>query len=75
MNRFDNRCDPSPVYLLGKFSLESGFDGAVAFYAKTNLIQHFSLTLGATLFKNQKMLIFKIPAAILINKYFKDEKK
>ena len=58
-----------------KFSLETGFDGAVAFYAKTNLIQHFSVTLGATLFKNQKMLIFKIPAEILINKYFKDEKK
>ncbi len=27
MNRFDNRCDPSPVYILGNFSLESAEKG------------------------------------------------
>ena len=27
MNRFDNRCDPSPVYILGNFSLESAQKG------------------------------------------------
>ncbi len=27
MNRFDNRCDPSPVYILGTFSLESAEKG------------------------------------------------
>ena len=27
MNRFDNRCDPSPVYILGSFSLESAEKG------------------------------------------------
>jgi hypothetical protein len=27
MNRFDNRCDPSPVYILGNFELESAIQG------------------------------------------------
>lgn len=58
-----------------KFSLENGFDGVVAFYAKTDLIQHYSVTLGATLLKNQRMFILEKQAEILINKYFKNEKK
>ena len=58
-----------------KFSLESGFDGVVAFIAKTNLIQHYFVTLGATLLKNQRMFILEKQAEILINKYFKNEKK
>jgi hypothetical protein len=58
-----------------KFSLETGFDGVVAFYAKTHLIQHYFVTLGATLLKNQRMFILEKPAEILINKYFKNEKK
>ena len=58
-----------------KFSLESGFDGVVSFIAKTNLIQHYFVTLGATLLKNQRMFILEKQAEILINKYFKNEKK
>ena len=58
-----------------KYSQEIGYDGVVAFYAKTNLIDHYSVTLRASLFKNQKMLIFKKDAEFLINKYFKDEEK
>jgi len=58
-----------------KYSQEIGFDGLVAFFAKTNLIHHYSVTLRASLFKNQKMLIFKKDAEFLINKYFKDEEK
>ena len=58
-----------------KYSQEIGFDGVVAFFAKTNLIHHYSVTLRASLFKNQKMLIFKKDAEFLINKYFKDEEK
>ena len=58
-----------------KYSQEIGFDGVVAFFAKTNLIHHYSVTLRARLFKNQKMLIFKSDAEFLIDKYFKDEEK
>lgn len=58
-----------------KYSQEIGFDGVVAFSAKTNLIHHYSVTLGATLIKNQKMFIHSKQANFLINKYFKDEEK
>ncbi len=58
-----------------KYSQENGFDGVVAFSAKTNLIHHYSVTLGATLIKNQKMFIHSKQAKFLINKYFKDEEK
>ncbi len=57
------------------YSQEIGYDGVVAFYAKTNLIHHYSVTLGATLIKNQRMFIHSKQANILINKYFKDEEK
>jgi len=36
---------------------------------------HYSLTLGATLIKNQSMFILSKKSEMLINKYFKDEKK
>jgi hypothetical protein len=39
------------------------------------MFEHYSVTLRASLFKNQKMLIFKKDAEFLINKYFKDEEK
>ena len=56
-----------------KYSQEIGFDGVVAFYAKTNLIHHYSVTLGAVLLNNQRMFILSKQANFLINKYFKDE--
>ena len=58
-----------------KYSHEIGFDGVLAFYAKTNLIHHYSVTLGAILVKNQRMFILSKQSEMLINKYFKDEKK
>lgn len=58
-----------------KFSSETGFNGVLAFIAKTDLIQHYFVTLGATLLKNQRMFILEKQAEILINKYFKNEKK
>jgi hypothetical protein len=58
-----------------KYSQEIGFDGVVAFSAKSNLIQHYSVTLGANLIKNQKMFIHSKQAKFLINKYFKDEEE
>lgn len=58
-----------------KFSLENGFEGVVAFIAKTKLIEHYSVSLGAILLKNQRMLILKEQAEMLISKYFKNEEK
>jgi hypothetical protein len=54
-----------------KVSFEKGYDGYLAFDAKTVLIKHYQETLYATHFKGTKMMI-ETPAAIrLINKYFK----
>jgi len=53
-----------------KVSFDKGYDGYLAFDAKTVLIKHYQETLFATLFKGTKMMI-ETPAAIrLINKYF-----
>ncbi len=58
-----------------KYSLENGFEGVVAFIAKTKLIEHYSVTLGAVLLKNQRMFILKEQAEFLIKKYFYNEEK
>ena len=44
MNRFDNRCDPSPVYILGNFSLQSSKKG-------WNIVAAKDITIGS--WKNQ----------------------
>jgi hypothetical protein len=44
MNHFDNRCDPSPVYILGNFSLESAETG-------WNIVSAKAITTGS--WKNQ----------------------
>ncbi len=54
-----------------KVSFQKGFDGFVAFDAKTKLIQHYEKTLGAYRFGGQRMIIPTEPAQILIDKYFK----
>jgi hypothetical protein len=54
-----------------KISFQRGFDGYVAFTAKTKLIDHYEKTLGAYHFKNQRMIIETQPAKILVEKYFK----
>jgi hypothetical protein len=54
-----------------KVSFDKGYDGYLAFDAKTLLVNHYKETLYATHFKGTKMMI-ETPAAIrLINKYFK----
>ncbi|MCD9853134.1 hypothetical protein LUD75_00330 [Epilithonimonas sp. JDS] len=55
-----------------KTSFQKGFDGYVAFIAKTKLIKHYEQTLGAYHFKDQKMFIETDPAKRLVEKYFKD---
>ena len=54
-----------------KISFQKGFEGFVAFTAKTKLIEHYEKTLGAYLFKNQRMIIDSQAARILVEKYFK----
>jgi len=54
-----------------KSSFEKGYEGFLAFDAKTSLIKHYQETLHATHFKGTKMVI-ETPAALrLINQYFK----
>ncbi|PZX55772.1 hypothetical protein [Algoriphagus chordae] len=54
-----------------KVSFQKGFEGYVAFTAKTVLIDHYEKTLGAYHFKNQRMIIETRSASILVEKYFK----
>ena len=54
-----------------KLSFQRGFDGYVAFTAKTKLIDHYEKTLGAYHFKNQRMIIETQASKILVEKYFK----
>jgi hypothetical protein len=56
-----------------KVSFQKGFDGFVAFTAKTKLIKHYEKTLGAFLFKNQRMIIDSRASEILVEKYFKTQ--
>jgi hypothetical protein len=55
-----------------KTSFEKGYDGVVSFIAKTQLIDHYSLTLGAKLFGGNRMFIDTREAYNLTIKYFKD---
>jgi len=54
-----------------KLSFEKGYDGYLAFDAKTALIKHYQETLYATHFKGTKMMIETPAANRLINQYFK----
>jgi len=54
-----------------KLSFDKGYDGYLAFDAKTALIQHYQETLYSTHFKGTKMIIETPAARKLINQYFK----
>ncbi len=54
-----------------KLSFEKGYEGYLAFDAKTALIKHYQETLFATHFKGTKMMIETPAANKLINQYFK----
>jgi len=55
-----------------KVSFQKGYDGFVAFTAKTKLIEHYEKTLGALHFKNGRMIIPTEPARKLVEMYFKN---
>ncbi len=54
-----------------KLSFQKGYDGFVAFTAKTRLIEHYEKTLGAYHFMNQRMIIETFASRELVEKYFK----
>ncbi|MDB5278773.1 MAG: hypothetical protein JWR61_3728 [Ferruginibacter sp.] len=54
-----------------QLSFEKGYEGYVAFDAKTVLIRHYQETLFATHFRGTKMMIETAAATRLINQYFK----
>ncbi len=54
-----------------KLSFDKGYDGYLAFDAKTTLIKHYQDTLFATHFRGTKMMIETSAANRLINRYFK----
>lgn len=54
-----------------KVSFQHGFDGFVAFTAKTKLIAHYEKTLGAYTLGGQRMIIPTESAQFLVDKYFK----
>jgi hypothetical protein len=56
-----------------KMSFEYGFDGFVAFTAKTRLISHYIETLGArVIYGDNRMGIFTASAKFLVNSYYKN---
>ena len=54
-----------------KLSFQRGFDGFVAFTAKTKLIQHYEKTLGAYHLGGHRMVVPTHSAQMLVDKYFK----
>ena len=54
-----------------KVSFQKGYEGFVAFDAKTKLIAHYEKTLGAFHFKNQRMILETKASRLLVHKYFK----
>jgi hypothetical protein len=51
-------------------SFQSGFEGVVAFTAKTRLIRHYEQSLDAVWIGGQNMIINTLAARILVEKYF-----
>lgn len=54
-----------------RLSFQRGFEGYVAFHAKTQLVKHYEKTLKAIHYGNQLMVIDTNAATELVNKYFK----
>jgi hypothetical protein len=52
-------------------SFQRGYEGFVAFHAKTQLVNHYEKTLKAIHYGNQLMVVETNAATALVNKYFK----
>jgi hypothetical protein len=55
-----------------KVSVDKGYEGFLAFDAKTTLIKHYEQTLHATHFRDRRMFIGTNAALKLISQYFKN---
>ena len=56
-----------------KVSFEKGYDGVISFVAKSKLIEHYQLTLGAKQFgSSNRMFIDTRAALVLVKQYFKN---
>ncbi|MDP2887955.1 MAG: hypothetical protein Q8P34_03190 [Bacteroidota bacterium] len=56
-----------------KVSFEKGYGGVVSFIAKTKLIEHYRLTIGAKQFgESNRMFIDTKEAFLLVKQYFKN---
>lgn len=56
-----------------KMSFEKGYDGVISFIAKSKLIEHYRLTLGAKQFgSSNRMFIDTKQSLALVNQYFKN---
>ncbi len=55
-----------------KLSFQRGHEGNVSFLSKTQLVEHYEKSLGATHFGGRVMIIETLAALKLINKYFKN---
>jgi len=53
-----------------KLSLGKGYEGFISFQSKTQLIEHYEISLGAVHIGGHKMVIFPQAAMKLIQKYF-----
>lgn len=60
------------VAFVCKVSFQRGFDGFVSFIAKSELIEHYKISLGAYNFGGQLMIINHETSLNLIGKYFKN---
>jgi hypothetical protein len=52
-------------------SQEKGYYGVVSFFAKTKLVDHYKVSLGATVLFGNQMIIDELNAKKLIERYFK----
>jgi hypothetical protein len=59
------------VAFVCKVSDEKGYGGVVSFFAKTKLIDHYKVSLGATVLFGNQMIIDELNAKKLIERYFK----
>jgi len=55
-----------------KTAFEKNYDGIVAFVAKTQLIEHYKIALGAKTFAGNKMYIDTRESFSLVRQYFED---
>lgn len=64
---------PNLVAFICKMSFELGFSGTVAFLAKTKMVDHYKMSLGAeSIFSRERMAINEAAAKELVNSYYKD---